>query len=324
MPIEILLLLALPASGKSELRRYLELLDPVAAHDDLHLGPSVQLDDYPYVHMMRRIGEEVVAAGDQPIFFASSEQPFLDPRDWGTLMHLLNFDFSELTDPPDAPMTGTAARWLFARIDRARQMAGLPAAIASLEPLTLKRLESALEFEAQDVFDTRAAAIPASLEGKTVVIEFARGGPEGSPLPLPPPYGYLHSLSLLSAEILSRASILYVWVDPEESRRKNLARAKPGRDGDASILHHGVPEAVMRGEYGTDDLMWLLAAGGGSHVFVDKGEDRYALPTGVFDNRKDLTSFLREDPARWSQFQIRQLHNELVNATAGLRASSQR
>ncbi|MDJ0953999.1 MAG: hypothetical protein QNJ81_09985 [Acidimicrobiia bacterium] len=324
MPIEILLLLALPASGKSELRRYLESLDPVAAQDDLHLGASVQIDDYPYVHMMRRIAEEVVAAGDEPIFFASVEHPFLDPRDWGTLMHLINLDFAELTDPPDAPMTGTAARWLFARIDRARQMVGLPAAIASLEPLTLKRLESALEFEAQTVFDTKAAVNPANLEGKTVVIEFARGGPEGSQLPLPPPYGYAYSLSLLSDEILSRASILYVWVDPEDSRRKNEARAKPGRDGDASILFHGVPEAVMRQEYGTDDLMWLLAAGGGSHVLVDKGEDRYALSTGVFDNREDLTSFLRDDPAKWSQFEIRQLHNELMNATAGLRSSSRR
>ncbi len=324
MSIEILLLLALPASGKSELRRYMESLDPVTAHDDLHLGPTVQLDDYPYVHMLRRIAEEVVAAGDEPIFFASTEQPFLDPRDWGTLMHLLNFDFAELTDPPDAPMTGTAAQWLFARIDRARQMAGLPAAIGSLEPLTLKRLESALEFEAHEVFANKAAVSPASLEDRTVVIEFARGGPEGSPLPLPPPYGYHYSLSLLSDEILSRASILYVWVDPDESRRKNLERAQPGREGDASILHHGVPEAVMRNEYGTDDLMWLLAAGGGSHVFIEKGEERYGLPTGVFDNRSDLTSFLRDEPAQWSQFKLRQLHSELVNATAGLRVSSRR
>ena len=52
--IDILLLLALPASGKSEVRRYLANLTPAQCRDDFHLGPTVQLDDYPYVHMMRR------------------------------------------------------------------------------------------------------------------------------------------------------------------------------------------------------------------------------------------------------------------------------
>ncbi|MCP4307460.1 MAG: hypothetical protein GY926_11370 [bacterium] len=319
MAIKTLLLLALPASGKSELRRYMEKLDPAAALHDLHIGPTVQLDDYPYVHMMRRIAEEVQEAGDNPVFFNASEEPFLDSGDWSTLIHLVNFDYAELTDPPSELVTGTAAEWLFDRIDRARALAGLAPAIADLRPMTKKRLLSALEHEAQEVFNDKLAAIPEDLDGKTVVIEFARGGPEGSELPLPAPYGYQHALSLLSDEILEKASILYVWVEPEDSRRKNRERAVPGRDGDASILHHGVPEAVMRREYGIDDLMWLLALGGGSFVFIDKGEERFAIPTGVFDNRPDLTSFLRAESEDWSQFEVRQLHRELVNATAGLR-----
>lgn len=321
MPIDVLLLLALPASGKSELRRYMQSLDPVAALNDLNLGPTVQLDDYPYVHMMRRIGEETRKAGDSSAFFASNDEPFLDARDWGTLMHLLNFDYADLHNGVEPITTGAAARWLFARIDRARDLSGLPPAIATLEPLTLKRLENALEAEAQHLFDEKLAAIPGSLEGKTVVIEFARGGPEGSPHPLPAPYGYRHALSLLDEPILERASILYVWVEPEESRRKNIERAVPGRDGDASILNHGVPEAVMRNDYGTDDLIALLADGGGSYVVVDKGDRTFSLPTGVFDNRNDLTSFLRAKPDEWSQFELSRLHRELVNATAGLRVS---
>ncbi len=319
MAIEILLLLAFPASGKSELRRYMETLDPAAARDDLRMGPSVQLDDYPYVHMMRRIAEEVRQAGDSPVFFASNDEPFLDAGDWGTLMHLLNFDYAELASPPADLDTGAAAPWLFARLDRARELAGLPPAIETLAAMTKKRLLSALEHEAREVFDDKRAMIPAELEGKTIVIEFARGGPEGSALPLPAPYGYQHALSLLDDEILERATILYVWVAPEESRRKNEERAVPGRDGDASILHHGVPEAVMRNDYGTDDLMWMLSQGGGSFIFIEKGDVRFGIPTGVFDNRADLTSFLRADPADWSQFEIRQLHRELVNATAGVR-----
>ncbi len=321
MPIETLLLLALPASGKSELRRYLESLDPNVASHDLGIGPTVQIDDYPYVHMMRRIGEEIRAAGEEPVFFASNEEPFLDARDWGTLIHLVNFDYNDLSDPPEEPIFGAAARWLFARIDRARQLAGMPAAIEPLGPLVRKRLESALEDESRRLFTDKIAAIPENLDGCTVVIEFARGGPEGSPLPLPPPYGYQYALSLLSEEILTRAAILYVWVDPEESRRKNVERAVPGLEGDASILHHGVPESVMRGDYGLDDLMWLLAEGGGSVVPVERGDQRYALPTGVFDNRSDLTSFLRGDQQSWSRFELQQLHQELVNATAGIRST---
>ncbi len=323
MPIDILLLIALPASGKSELRRYMELLDPATALNDLRLGPTVQLDDYPYVHMMRRISQEVRAAGDEPVFFEADDQPFIDPMEWGTLMHLLNFDFEDLDDRPPELTLGRAAPWLFDRIDSARQLAGLPAALGDLAPLTLKRLESALEPEAKALHENKIAAIPENMEGKTIVMEMARGGPEGAGLPLPAPHGYQYSLSLLNEEILQRASILYVWVEPEESRRKNVERAQPGRDGDASILHHGVPEAVMRGEYGTDDLMYLLAAGGGSFVFIEKGHQRFGLPTGVFDNRDDLTSFLREDQSEWSQFKVRQLHRELVNATAGLRTRPQ-
>jgi hypothetical protein len=319
MPIEILLLLALPASGKSELRRYLEWLDAETAFNDLRLRPTVQLDDYPYVHMMRRIGEETRAAGDEPLFFASNEEPFLDPRDWDTLIQLLNFDYHELADPPSPPVGGTAARWLFDRLDRARTAAGLEPVLGSVASLTRKRLESALEAEAQAVFDTKQAAVPKSLDEVTVVIEFSRGGPEGSTPPLPSPYGYGHALTQLATDLLEKAKILYVWVEPEESRRKNLERAMPGREGDASILYHGVPDAVMRNEYGTDDLIWLLTAAGGNRVVVEKDEERFAVPTGVFDNRLDLTSFLRTDPEAWSTFELRRLHAELVNATAGFR-----
>lgn len=319
MMIDILLLLALPASGKSELRRYIASLEPTTAHDDLNFAPTVQLDDYPYVHMMRRIAEEVRATDEPPVFFASGDEPFLDPRDWGTLTQLINLDFTDLADGADRPAVGNAASWLLGRIDDARELAGMEPAISSLPPMTRKRLYSALESEAREMIDERQSAATSGVAGKTIVIEFARGGPEGTTPPLPAPYGYQHSLAQLDDEILERAAILYVWIEPDESRRRNLERAVPGREGDASILHHGVPEAVMRREYGTDDLMWLLAQGGGSVIYVHKQERVFALPTGVFDNREDLTSFLRAPQEEWSPFQLRQLHRELVNATAGLR-----
>src|SRR4051812_8275181 len=95
-PIDVLLLLALPASGKSEVRRYLAHLTPKQCRDDFHLGETVQLDDYPYVHMMRRVSQALRAIGEQPVFFESDEVPMIDPRDWGTLIELLNEDYEDL------------------------------------------------------------------------------------------------------------------------------------------------------------------------------------------------------------------------------------
>lgn len=73
--------------------------------------------------------------------------------------------------------------------------------------------------------------IPRSLEGKTIVFEFARGGAKGSEFPLKAPYGYQYSLSLLDPEILDNAAILYIWVTPEQSYAKNIARAQEGAAG---------------------------------------------------------------------------------------------
>jgi len=43
--LDVVLLLALPASGKSEIRRYLGSLTPEQCRNDMHLGQTVDLDD---------------------------------------------------------------------------------------------------------------------------------------------------------------------------------------------------------------------------------------------------------------------------------------
>ncbi len=307
--IDTLLLLALPASGKSELRRYLAHLEPEIAERDLHLGPTVQLDDYPYVHLMRRIGQELTVMGEPSVFFDDDATPFAEPRDWGTLVHLVNEDYELLGTSPDRPES--AAGWLFDRIDRARIAVGAVPEMSQLEASVRGRLERALDVEVAEAWEELAATVSLWSEGDTVVIEFARGGPDGASMPLEPPHGYTYSLGQLSREILDRASILYVWVTPEESRRRNEERARPGRAGDASILHHGVPEAVMLGEYGTDDLPWLIEQAGGSAVQIGEGDDAIVIPAAAFDNRADHTSFLRADPASWPPEQVEALHAEL-------------
>src|SRR5512143_34243 len=244
--LEVVLLLALPASGKSEVRRYLGTLTPEQCRNDMHLGPIAELDDYPYVHMMRRISHELRELGSDGVFFDSQELPMKQPYDWGTLIELLNEDFDDLVHRR-RPAPASAAAWLLDRFDGARQKVGAEPALGRLPKGVRARLANVLEAECRALLDERNAAIPDSLEGRTIVIEFARGGPDGATPPLAAPLGYAYSLSRLHDDILSRASIFYVWVTPEESRRRNIERTDPNDPG--SILHHGVPTAVMLGDY---------------------------------------------------------------------------
>jgi hypothetical protein len=318
--IDILLLLALPASGKSEVRRYLANLTPAQCRDDFHLGPTVQLDDYPYVHMMRRISQELRRLGRDGVFFDSDELPMKEPLDWGTLIELLNEDFDDLVERRTAS-SPSAASWLLDRFDAARAMVGAEPVLGELPDDVRRRLEHAIERDADQVMRDKNAGIPPTLEGRTVVIEAARGGPDGATMPLPSPLGYRYSLSVLSDEILSRASILYVWVTPEESRRKNHERTDPNDPG--SILHHGVPMAVMMGDYGVDDMDWLIHhSGRPDAVTVETRGKTFHLPIARFDNRVDKTTFVRADREQWNPKDVEALHAGLAESLGRLARAS--
>jgi len=310
--IDVLLLLALPASGKSEVRRYLAQIAPERCHDDFHLGPTVQLDDYPYVHMMRRVSQELRKLGRDGVFFDSDELPMKEPLDWGMLIELLNEDFEDLVQRRRAA-PASASEWLLDRFDAARARVGAEPALGRLPADARAALVRALAKESSNLLRDKNAGIPESLDGRTVVIEFARGGPDGATLPLPAPLGYRYSLATLSDAILARAAILYVWVTPEESRRKNRERTDPNDPG--SILHHGVPMAVMMGDYGCDDMAWLLEhSGRPDSVRVEARGREYLLPVARFDNRVDKTTFVRADREAWKAADVAALHAGLKEA----------
>lgn len=310
--IDTLLLLALPASGKSEVRTYLSSLTPEQCRNDFHMGPTVQLDDFPYVHFMRRIDEELGKLGSQTLFFSSPDRPFKDPIEWGTLIQLINEDYEDLLVRRVASPQSAAAH-LFDRLEEARARVNGPAKLSTLDPTTRDLLASRLEAEAAEMLANKHAEYPDTLEGKTIVIEFARGGAQESTMPLAAPFGYGYSLSVLSEKILSRASVLYIWVTPEESRRKNEARADP--DDPGSILHHGVPIEVMLNDYGCDDMEHLLAQSSRPNtISVNIKGKEYYLPVARFDNRVDKTTFVREAPSTWRPEQIDELHQGLKEA----------
>lgn len=320
---DILLLLALPASGKSEVRKFLKTFSPEECSRDFHLGPTVQLDDFPYVHLMRRVDEELGKMGREGLFFQAPDRPFQDPWDWGTLIELLNEDFADLV-AGRVPTFPSAATLLFERLDRAALRARARPKMKTLPGEVREDLVHRLEPEARAQLNERMAEYPDTLEGKTILFEFARGGPDGASMPLPPPLGYAHSLRLLSPEILDHASILYVWVTPEESRRKNRERADPNDPG--SILHHGVPEAVMLGDYGCDDIAWLIETSDIPGAIRIEAHDRvFHLPTARLDNRVDKTSFVRKPREQWEPSEVASLGNALKEAFGQLyRIASER
>ena len=321
--LDTVLLLALPASGKSEVRKYLDGLSPAVCQNDFHMGATVQLDDYPYVHFMHRIDDELHERGQSYVFFKGPTRPFIDNFEWGTLVEMLNEDYADLQAQRTTNAT-SPAQWLFDRLDEAHAKVGLPKALGEVPYRIRCEIAAVMDKEVAPELEYRNKICSEGLKDKTIIIEAARGGVNGATFPLTPPQGYQYSLEQFSDAIMDRASILYVWVTPEDSRRKNIERGKP--DGQSSILHHSVPMEVMLGEYGLDDMEYLISQssqpdtveiGRPKLAVNEQGEKVYVwrtwnLPVGRFDNRTDLTSFIRND--KWGDDEVSALH-------AGLKAA---
>ena len=310
---DIVLLLALPASGKSEVRRFLANIEPETLKKDFHIGQNMQLDDFPYVHLMRRIDDELAKIGENRIFFKAGTEPFINPKDWGTLVNLLNEDYKDLMNRTRVSCK-SASELLFMRMDRAGQIAGIDPRLSVLPCESRAKLAEVLEKEARDLLEEKEAQYADSYEGRTIVIEAARGGPDGSKLPLPAPFGYQYSLAQFCPEILERAVILYIWVTPEESRRKNTARTDPNDPG--SIINHGVPMSVMLNDYGCDDMKYLEEHSDVKDTITVQAHGKtYHLPIGSFDNRVDRTTFLRGDPKQWDAQKVKDITESIKGAT---------
>ncbi|HDT11698.1 MAG TPA: hypothetical protein ENN58_03045 [bacterium] len=326
--LDTVLLLALPASGKSEVRRFMEHLTPAQCRKDMHMGTTLQLDDYPYVHFMHRIDDELKNLGMDYIFYHGPVRPFKNGMEWGTLVELLNMDYEDLNNSTFIKVP-SASQWLFERLDTARSKFGLGRELGKIPWDIRIKLGETLEKEVAEFLKEKNKIATTDKKGKTIVIELARGGANGSAMPLIPPQGYAFAFDTFSEHILNRASILYVWVTPEESRRKNYERAKP--DGQSSILHHGVPLEVMLGEYGCDDMAYLIEISdkpdtvkverfvetkkGGKLVYVTK---KWNIPVARFDNRKDLTTFIRKNKKDWKEKEYKAMYCELSKALKNL------
>jgi hypothetical protein len=307
-----IILMALPASGKSEVRKYLRHVPVDKRVKEFHMGDNIQLDDFPYVHFMRCIDLELKAIGKDYLFYHAPDNTFQNDKEWGTLIELINDDYDAVFNHHDWNVKSDA-EFLFDRIDKARAKVGLPKVLSALDSKTRATIIPKLEKEAKGVLDAVRELQAESLDGKTTVIEFARGGADGSSMPLTGGMGYQYSLSLLSKAILDNAVILYIWVTPEESRRKNENRTDPNDPG--SILHHGVPHVVMMHDYGCDDVEYLLKNSEKPGTITVKAHGKtYNVPFARFDNRVDKTSFIRNEAEDWKTEEVKAIHEGLKGA----------
>lgn len=328
--LDTVLLFSLPASGKSETRTYMASLTPEQCVRDMAMGPTAQLDDYPYVHFMHRIDDELLALGQGYRFYRGPNRPFQDDWTWAMLIELLNEDYDDLVKGRQHTVA-SAAQLLFDRLDAARVKAQMRPALDELPWKVRVRLAEALEAECREDLDARNRQAAQGVEGRTIVIEAARGGANGNAFPLTPPHGYGSAFQTLSPAILERAAVLYIWVDPAESRRKNIERGLPNAQG--SILHHSVPMEVMLGQYGCDDMGWLIEQSGRPDMIrveriVEEGgrfvTKTYWLPAARFDNRQDKTTFVRKPKDQWLPEEVKAMHDELSRALQTLRAGRER
>jgi len=297
--IDTLLLLALPASGKSEVRKFMENSPRDRRIQEFHVADMPQLDDFPYVHYMRCIDQELVKRGRERHFYMGENGGFANGGDWGTLLHLVNEDYAVVKEPSAATPPKDALH-AFARLDAARAKVGIPHFFAGMDRALRAEIAEGMQAETDRLVDELFGKRPDEVQDKTLVIEFARGGPEGATMPLSRPHGYAWNLSQLSPQILSRAAILYIWVTPEESRRKNLAREDP--DDPGSSMFHSAPESVMRGDYGCCDMEYLIERSDRPATICIEAHGRtWYLPVARFDNRVDKTTFIHADPSSWSE-----------------------
>ncbi|HUZ17370.1 MAG TPA: hypothetical protein VMV68_03215 [Spirochaetia bacterium] len=144
-----------------------------------------------------------------------------------------------------------------------------------VERLELDYRKWALEFDgAHASAEQGGESLPAAPQGRTAVVEFARGKEHG---------GLAEAFAHLSPAILRRGAVLYIRVSYAESLRKNRRRFNPEKPH--SILEHSLPDEKLARLYGESDWEELEAK---DPAYLQIGGVR--VPYAVMENEDDVTT----------------------------------
>jgi len=304
--VDTLIMTGLPACGKDELGRYIGGLKEKAL-SELHLHPNiVRLDDFPYVHIMGRIDKERHGRDKQGLYFWDNTGRFRDPIDWGTLIHLINFEWADLCAGeecgPDSDKP--AGVHILERLHAARLNAsnGKFCPLCSLDKNERQSLADAINGDAEEILGKLKKLSQIERENRTVMIQLSRGFGKG--VSMNPPWGYGYSFSQFCTAILKKMVVLHVEVTHNESQSRNLKRLhlngkRSLEDGvfRRSDLHYGVPIVVLHSDYHYDDMRRsLIEPSGKSNRLIVKSRGRkIRVPGAVLPNNgDDMMAFMRD------------------------------
>jgi hypothetical protein len=144
-----------------------------------------------------------------------------------------------------------------------------------IERLELDYRKWALEFAgSQTPAEQGGESLPAAPDGRTAVVEFARGKEHG---------GLAGAFEHLTPALLRRGAVLYIRVSYSESLRKNRRRFNPEKPH--SILEHSLPDEKLARLYGESDWEELEAR---DPACLQIGGVR--VPYAVMENEDDVTT----------------------------------
>jgi hypothetical protein len=133
---EILLLIARPAAGKSEVIDYLKGVPPDAREQRFHIGPFGEIDDFPMLWTWREEDELLEKMG-RPRLHTDADGYFLYPYLWDLLIERIGLEYQkkqrDLSDDQGFVTT-------IVEFSRGREHGGYQSAFSHLAPQMVKKM----------------------------------------------------------------------------------------------------------------------------------------------------------------------------------------
>ncbi len=131
----ILLLIARPAAGKSEIIKYLSMLDKSERAEKLHIGDMHVIDDFPYLwrwfeedHLLKKMG--------YPRLYTDEQGYFLHNYLWDLLIEMIDLEYEKSR----RDSSNLENRTTIIEFSRGKEHGGYQQALPLLSPEILKNL----------------------------------------------------------------------------------------------------------------------------------------------------------------------------------------
>lgn len=133
---DILFLIARPAAGKSEIIDYLKRTPEDERRALFHVGPFVELDDFPMIWTWLE-EDELLARMGNPRLHTDGEGYFVFPQLWNLLVERLGLDYARLLR--DRPDFHAADGTVIVEFARGVEHGGFRTAFTHVPPIMLRR-----------------------------------------------------------------------------------------------------------------------------------------------------------------------------------------